>query len=316
MPHGASGTQLPSTRTGSHVLAVIGRHPLLAYFVVAYAISWSLWLPRVATTQGWWGYDVPPWWHYAGASGPILAALLVSALTEGRAGVGSLLEQYAPSRVRWRWLAFAVLSPLALLALALVVARAVDGAWPSLDSLSHADDLPAMILPLTLLVHLLTYGVGEETGWRGFALPRLQQRHTAIRATHRLALGWGLWHLPTFFENESFMAMGAVQIIGWSAGLWVGAIFLTWLYNSSRGSLIIIVLWHGLFNQFAASEAPSIVPAVITMGVVVMTVVALRIAGTDELTGLSPHGDRRVTHDLRDPASTTTGGAEQRALNN
>jgi hypothetical protein len=93
-----------------------------------------------------------------------------------------------------------------------------------------------------------------------------------MQATHLLAVGWGLWHLPTFFENESFLAMGPVEIAGWCAGLWMGAIFLTWLYNSSQGSLIVIVVWHGLFNQFAASEASNIVPAVLTTGIIVIAI--------------------------------------------
>jgi membrane protease YdiL (CAAX protease family) len=153
-----------------------------------------------------------------------------------------------------------------------------------------------MALPLTLLVHILTFGVGEETGWRGFALPRLQSNHTAIQATHLLALGWGLWHLPTFFENPSFMEMGPVEILGWSAGLWMGAVFLTWLFNSSGGSLIVVVLWHGLFNQFAASEASPAVAAVITMGVILLAVAALRLAGPNELTGLSRDSGARQRH--------------------
>jgi membrane protease YdiL (CAAX protease family) len=153
-----------------------------------------------------------------------------------------------------------------------------------------------MALPLTLLVHTITYGIGEETGWRGFALPRLQRERTAIHATHLLAIGWGLWHLPTFFENASFTGMGALELIGWSAGLWMGAIFLTWLYNSSRGSLLVVVLWHGLFNQFAASEASSIVPAVLTMGVIGIAIVALRLAGPEQLTGLSRKAGVRQQH--------------------
>ena len=273
------------------MLGIVRQHPVAAYFVVAYAVSWTLWLPRVATAQGWWRHDVPAWWHYAGAFGPAAAAMLIAALTGGRAGLRALLGQFSPSRVRWPWLAFALLSPLVLAAAGLLAARVIDGEWPSLAALSHAGDLPA--LPLTLLIQIVTFGLGEETGWRGFALPRLQRDRSAIRATHLLALGWGLWHVPAFFENASFMQMGILQVAGWAAGLWLGAIFLTWLYNSSGGSLIVVVLWHGLFNQFSASEAGSIVAMVITMGVIVIAIVAMRLAGTQELRGLSPQAGPR-----------------------
>jgi membrane protease YdiL (CAAX protease family) len=230
---------------------------------------------------------MPDWWHYLGAAGPASAAFLTATLTEGREGLRKLLDQYSLRRASWSWLAFAVFSPLALLGLGLVLARATEGSWPSFADLSHADNLPAMALPFTLLVHIFTFGIGEETGWRGYALPKLQTDRSAATATHILALAWGVWHLPTFFENESFREMGAVEILGWSAGLWMGAIFLTWLYNSSRGSLVVVVLWHGLFNQFSASEASSIVPAALSMGVILMALAALRFAGPQELTGLS-----------------------------
>jgi membrane protease YdiL (CAAX protease family) len=247
----------------------------------------------VASVQDWWSVELPEWWHYLGAAGPIGAALLTAALTEGRSGLRKLLAQYSPSRASGRWLAFAVLSPLALLGLGMVLARAIDGAWPSFADLSHTDNLPAMALPFTLLVHVLSFGLGEETGWRGYALPKLQAGRTAIAATHILALAWGFWHLPTFFENESFREMGALEILGWSAGLWMGAVFLTWLYNSSGGSLLVVVVWHGLFNQFSASEASSIVPAVLSMGVILIALAALKLAGPAELTGLSRNAGER-----------------------
>lgn len=274
-------------------LETVRRYPVVFYFLVAYTVSWTLWLPRVATVQGWWDHDVPAWWHYAGAAGPVSAAVVIAALSEGRAGIRSLLDQFALHRVRWPWLTFAVFCPVVLMLAGLVLTRVIEGEWPSYDALSRTDNLPALALPLTLLIHIVTFGIGEETGWRGFALPRLQREHSAIRATHVLAVGWGLWHVPTFFENESFMRMGFLNVVGWSAGLWMGAIFLTWLYNSSQGSLIVVVLWHGLFNLFSASEASGIVPVVITMGIIVTAMVALRFAGPEELTGLSRHAGHR-----------------------
>ncbi len=86
--------------------------------------------------------------------------------------------------------------------------------------------------------------------------------------------------------------MSLPQLAGWLVSLWLGAIFLTWLYNSSAGSLIVVVVWHALFNQFSASDAGSIVPAVLSVGVILMAIVALRLAGPERLTGFSRRDDK------------------------
>jgi uncharacterized protein len=280
--------------------------PLLAYFSIACAISWLAWLPRIATQQGWWGWFVPEWWHYAGAAGPIAAALLVVFRTEGRAGAVELLSQY---RVRPPdgWLLFALGSPLVLFAIGALVARGVTGAWPAFAEVAKTQNLPALGLPLTLLVHVITFGIGEETGWRGFALPRLQARHDALRATLLLSVGWALWHVPSFFGNVGFANFGPVDIVGWFIGLVLGAIFLTWLYNSTRGSLMAIVLWHGVFNALVASEAAAgLIAAVMTTGIMVLAIVALIRSGRQHLAGLAPGaGTRQIAPAARPPVATT-----------
>lgn len=286
------------------------RHPLLLYFGLAFAISWSLWLPRIASEQGWWERSVPEWWHYAAAVGPIAAALIVAALTAGRTGILALIRQYRPSRTATGWLLFAWSSLLISFAAGLVAARLADGVWPAYADIAKASNLPAIGLPLTFLVHLLTFGIGEETGWRGFALPRLQQSHRALPATGLLFLGWALWHVPSFFENPSFRDMSASEIVGWGIGLALGAVFLTWLYNSSDGSLFTVVLWHGLFNTFTASEAGSgIIAAVVSSGVMALALAALVVAGPNQLTGLSRHRRRRMHSSIPGRASSLPDGA-------
>jgi membrane protease YdiL (CAAX protease family) len=281
---------------------MVRAHPLLTYFGLALAISWLAWTPRMATEQGWWSRDMPEWWHYAGAAGPASAAVIVTALTEGRAGLRALVAHYDPRLAPGGWLLFAVASPLVLLGAGLAAARAADGAWPSYAALAKTSNLPALGLPLTFLVHLLTFGVGEETGWRGFALPRLQARRRALPATGLLLVGWATWHVPSFFENPDYADMAAPTLVGWGIGLALGAVFLTWLFNSAGGSLVVVVLWHGLFNTFSASEAPDAVPAVISTGVMVIAVAALLLAGPYELRGLSRRAGPRMRHEAgREP---------------
>lgn len=90
---------------------------------------------------------------------------------------------------------------------------------------------------------ILTFGIGEETGWRGFALPRLQRGRSALSATIILWVFWALWHLPLFFYSYE-----ASILPGFLIGLLAGAITLTWLYNSTSGTILLVALWHGTFN--------------------------------------------------------------------
>ena len=122
----------------------------------------------------------------------------------------------------------------------------------------------------------LTSGVGEELGWRGFALPRLQRTHSAITSTLLLAFCWAGWHLPAFFYVPSYMALGVRILPGFFLGLLAGAIVLTWLYNSSGGSVLAVVLWHASFNFVTASpDAGGLAPAVTSTLVTVWAVVVV-----------------------------------------
>jgi uncharacterized protein len=290
------------------VRSAVLRHPLLAYFGLAWGISWLAWLPRIASVQGWWARDVPEWWHYAGAAGPITAAVIVAALVGGRRGLAALANQYHPAGMRAGWVAFVVVSLGGLFALGAIAERLVEGAWPAYAELAKSNNLPALGLPLTFLVHTLTFGVGEETGWRAFALPRLQESRSAFRATALLFAGWAMWHVPSFFENESYGSMGPGEIVGWGVGLALGTLFLTWLYNSTSGSMLTLVLWHGIFNTIAASEAaPGLIAAVATTGIMVIAIVALLAAGPAELRGLGRRSGARVRwSDLEPPVSSTS----------
>jgi membrane protease YdiL (CAAX protease family) len=133
-----------------------------------------------------------------------------------------------------------------------------------------------------LLLWIFTYGLGEETGWRGFALPRLQEGRSDFSATLILAVFWALWHLPQFFYafELSFMSTG------WLVGLFFGAVFLTWLYNSSS-SILIVAVWHGCYNYVTASTAETgILPAALSAVVIFWAIMLLRKYGQKHLISL------------------------------
>jgi uncharacterized protein len=133
--------------------------------------------------------------------------------------------------------------------------------------------------------------VGEELGWRGFALPRLQQGRGALAATLLLGVVWAGWHLPAFFYLPNFRAMGLAGAPGFALGVLAGAVLLTWLYNSTGGSLLAVILWHGMFNVFTASQAgQGTVAMVMSIAVMVWAVAALALAGPARLSRGSTPG--------------------------
>jgi membrane protease YdiL (CAAX protease family) len=237
------------------VFAWLKKNTLLTYFVLAYAISWAVWIPIAFTAQGWVNWHAPYALYYVGSFGPMASALIVTAATEGRHGIRKLLGKLLKWRVGFGYYAFAVLAPIGLFAVALLANRMVMGTWSDLRLLGEADYLP-YLGPLGVLgLWLLTYGLGEETGWRGFALPHLQRKHSAANATLILALLWAGWHLPAFFFRDTYVEMGVFGLPVFAVTLVFVAMVFTWLYNGTGGSLLVVVLFHAVFNWLSVSEA-------------------------------------------------------------
>jgi membrane protease YdiL (CAAX protease family) len=221
-------------------------HPITFFFLLTFLITWVLLLPLVFTGLGLFGFHVSEQWHFLGALGPALSALIVTYLTKGKEG----WHEYFQRLRRWRevksiWRTIAVLSPLVFFAVGLIAAILMEkpANFPKLSSLEYSN-IPW--IGGTLLLSSLAYGFGEEMGWRGFALPRLQHGRSALSATLILAVFWALWHIPMFFYRFEF---GIGQVIGFFIGLLAGAIWMTCLYNSTGGSTLANALWHTIWNM-------------------------------------------------------------------
>jgi hypothetical protein len=96
--------------------------------------------------------------------------------------------------------------------------------------------------------NLVFYGFGEETGWRGFVLPRLQQRHGKLTAATLLTFFWAIWHIPLFFYRPGYTSMGLAGVAGWIISLWTGSLLLSWLYNGTRGNILVVSIFHATID--------------------------------------------------------------------
>jgi membrane protease YdiL (CAAX protease family) len=246
------------------------KHPLLYFFTLSYALSWIIEIPLALQAQGIIPHTFPFWLHYLAGYGPLLSALIVTGITGGSKGLSELWGRMTRWRVKPGWWLVAV-SPLGVYLLVGAALWLLQGQQMDLAAMGQVDFLPPLGLA-AIPLWILTFGIGEETGWRGFALPRLQERHSALSATLLLWVFWALWHLPLFFYSYDPSIIPGMLI-----GLLAGAVTFTWLYNSTGGSVLLTAIWHGLFNYTTACTSckTGLIAAVISTVVMVWAVVVV-----------------------------------------
>jgi uncharacterized protein len=212
---------------------VVKRHPLITFFLLAYALSW--W-PSIL-----YAFDLLP--QPIVGFGPFLAALVVLAITVGKPGIVGLLRRMVRWRVAPVWYAVALLLPVAITLAAVAVNVLLGAQAPSAAELGGWTGLFS-----TFAILLLVPGLGgawEEPGWRGYALLRLQARRSALIASLILWVGVAVWHLP-------LMVVGEVH---WSEPVFLlgFVIVFNWVFNNANGSVLIIMLMHAMNNTVSGS---------------------------------------------------------------
>jgi uncharacterized protein len=222
------------------------------FVILACALSWAWVIPLAATgatVEGGRGWPT----HLPALLGPLLAAVLCTALTGRRA-----LRDLAASMLRWRigrrwWLA--AVSPLSALLAVLGVLAATGADLPAASGFARFSGVPsAWGLAGVTAVVVLIGGLGEETGWRGYLQPALQSRMRPLAATGVVAAVWAAWHAPQFFLIRSYEDFPAAMLPVFLLGLSAGSVVLAWLYNHTR-SVLACAVWHGLYNVAGATAA-------------------------------------------------------------
>ena len=251
----------------------VRRHPILTYVALAYAISWAFWIPLALK-----GARIIPGGsvtHFPGLLGPAVAAFLTTALVDGIAGVRGLVRKmFLVSQPPGRFWLYS-LSPLLFLGLALAIS-VIQGALPSQVGFATYSGLPVLPLGVVVLLVLLFNGFGEETGWRGFALGRLQQRFGPLTGALLLGLIWAGWHIPAFWTVEGYRSMSVPMLIGgFGLGICAGSVVLARVGNRTRGSVLAAALWHLTYNIGSATAASRGVIGAVTTTCVMLWAILL-----------------------------------------
>jgi len=176
------------------------------------------------------------------AWGPIIAAFVITALTEGKPGVRTLWRRFWNRNISLKWLLVTLLILPALQLITNLVIRLVDGqAYPVFFSYNP----PWSIIPAFIMAFVFN-GMFEEFGWRGYVLPRFQARWNALASSLILGVIWAAWHVGQWFTPGSHLYNRNFWL--WGLGTILLSIMMTWIFNNTKGSVLAVSLFHGVIN--------------------------------------------------------------------
>lgn len=176
------------------------------------------------------------------------------------------------------WFAISALSLIIIFIFSAFITYLITGQTINLSLLGELSNSPNLGILPAWLFSLFNSGIGEEVGWRGFVLPKLQKSRSALNSTIILSIIWAFWHLPFFFYVPGYMKWGIISFPGVILGLVIGGIILTWLYNSTKGSILAVAMWHASFDFTTTSKgAPELVSILVSVIILIWGIILLFI---------------------------------------
>jgi len=256
----------------------INRYQIIIFFIITFIFSWFPWYAGIAPEVM--------------AMGPSIAAFIVVFIVGGKRGFVDLVRPFGRWRANLGLWGIAIFGPALLYLLGLGIYLLFGGETPPFIMIK--EELNLIPLYLVMVVLMPWNGpVGEEFGWRGYALPKLQNKYGPLTASLIIGTIWGVWHLPSFFAPQGVVgaltaALGLGFIFMYTLGTIANSIFMTWLYNKSKASALIAgIVWHAAINFWApillsdsslvaaqeGTHLPTIAPALY------LTVLAVQVVG-------------------------------------
>jgi membrane protease YdiL (CAAX protease family) len=231
-----------------------------------------------------------------------LAGVILVAIVSGKGGLREMFRRLLIWRVGIGWWVFALFAVAPMYLGGMVLGYLLIGS--SLD-LSHVPPL-YMFIPAFIMKFFLDAGLGEELGWRGFLLPRLQARYNALVASIIVGIVWGLWHLPFFLIDlglppyyELAQAYGVVPaLLGYLVFFMIPwSILFTWLYNNTKGSLLLAFVFHSSQAWFVLFLDPDNLFGPYLGYTIIMAVTAIVVVLISGPKNLSRKHEKIMIHD-------------------
>jgi membrane protease YdiL (CAAX protease family) len=278
----------------SNLTSILKRHSLIAGICLMFLLTWPIDLAHAGVMP----FQVPFAVSILVGYGFVLASIIMTGITLGKDGVITLLKRFLIWRVSWKWYLVAfLLLPTIHLASVFLTAILSDVSVDFSTVMAYEIFEPSANLFLLIIPWFLfeIFTNGEEIGWRGYVLPRLQARYGALVSSLIVGLIWGFWHLPKFLGTTTIGYDGS---FGWFmvANLAL-AVLYTWLYNNTGGSLLLVTIFHasgntaGMFLPISFAAPGGIMPNLLIVLLISVAVVITVITGSERL---SPTKHRQI----------------------
>jgi membrane protease YdiL (CAAX protease family) len=268
-------------------MSFIQKYPLVNFFILAIGLTWIFMIADALGSHGILPFRLPLPLMVVMGYMPTLAAVIVARQTEGKEGVRALFRKLTIVRVGLGWYLFAIFG-LAVIYLATIFLynRISSPALPYLSV--KMPDLPPLQLALSIVLMFILFGIvnGEELAWRGFAMPRLQAKYSALTSSLIMGAIWSVFHLPLFFTvtgssqvDESFLSflVSTVAI----------TVLYTWILNNTRGSVLLAYLFHAASNTWTQvipiDHASALVGWIMIGFLVLLAVIVVIVYGAENL---------------------------------
>jgi membrane protease YdiL (CAAX protease family) len=236
-------------------LHMLTKRPLLGFFLLSFAISWILWIPLMYGhfQYGWTTWEGDSWTNIRtmlgllGSLGPAISAIILTYKLEGKEGIQRLLARLRLWKVNIVWWLIGFYSWWLLNSMVALVLQLAPFQNVFLQAVYSLINIPALIFFLQM--PLLLGGVGEELGWRGFALPKLLSKHNLITSSLMLAVPWMFWHAPLalFSEWRGNLPI-ALFCVKYALLLLPLTIIFTWFFQKTKGSILLAIVFHRALN--------------------------------------------------------------------
>lgn len=242
---------------------MVKKYAIPLFFYLAFLFTWSNWLPRALASRGIPSYEPGGFFVLLAGYGPALAAIIVALLTSGWQGLKELFGRLGKWRVGIQWYLIALFLPAMIILISMGFNALTGGSAPDpskIPSLFGPQEVP-LVAKIGLLFLIFTIGfdgIGEELGWRGFALPRLKESYSSLVSSLILGVLWAFWHFPFALTEGSFL--NSVPLSVFVVNQVAQAIIYTWIFNNTRGSLLLPLLYHAAGN-ISANLLPFLPPA-------------------------------------------------------